>query len=41
MMIIPARPDRNLWPTLEGVTVKQLKAFHTEITSQRKQGQDD
>ncbi len=41
MMIIPARPDRNLWPTLEGVTVKQLKAFHTEITNRRKQEQND
>jgi beta-phosphoglucomutase-like phosphatase (HAD superfamily) len=41
MMIIPARPDRNLWPTLEGVTVKQLKAFHAEISNRRKQEQDD
>ncbi|MFM2184837.1 MAG: hypothetical protein RIS55_485 [Actinomycetota bacterium] len=41
MMIIPARPDRNLWPTLDGVTVKQLKAFHAEISNRRKQEQDD
>ena len=41
MMIIPARPDRNLWPTLEGVTVKQQKAFHAEISNRRKQEQDD
>jgi HAD superfamily hydrolase (TIGR01509 family) len=41
MMIIPTRPARNLWPTLEGVTVKQLKAFHAEISNRRKQEQDD
>ncbi len=41
MMIIPARPDRNLWPTLEGITVKRLKTFHAEISNQRKREQDD
>jgi HAD superfamily hydrolase (TIGR01509 family) len=41
MMVIPARPERNLWPTLEGLTVKRLKEFHAEITQQRKQAQND
>jgi HAD superfamily hydrolase (TIGR01509 family) len=41
MMVIPARAERNLWPTLEGLTVKRLKAFHAEITRQRNQAQND
>jgi HAD superfamily hydrolase (TIGR01509 family) len=35
IMLIPQREDRTLWPTLEGVTVKRLKEFHSEMSQQR------
>jgi HAD superfamily hydrolase (TIGR01509 family) len=41
IMIIPQRPERTLWPTLEGVTVKRLKEFHTEITASKNQESND